>query len=196
LVENQIDDGFKLTRQLVTAGFDVSAAFWVRTSEDGQWTFYIASKGFDEGGAAVAYRKVADALRLLDDPWISISEIKVIGERDLIARDVLRILRRHPGPMATRSRRATLGTLEAEEVYIYPPMEGAASQPPPKVRIIGVKKVPSGTATRDVEEEVGYVEGFIGEPEFNTKFAALIKSKFGSPEQFAGTYPRIVLEEV
>jgi hypothetical protein len=194
LVDNQIDDGFKLVKQLGTTGFDVAAAFWVRTSEDGQWTLYIASKVVEESGTAAAYRKVADALRQLEDPWVSMSEVKVIGEKNPITTDVLAILRKHPGPMATRSRRPTLGDIETDEVYVYPAVEGAIRRPP-NVRIIGVKKVTSGTETRDVQEEVGQVEGFIGEPEFNTKFTALIRSKFGSPEQFAATYPRVILQE-
>jgi hypothetical protein len=196
LVENQIDDGFKLARTLVAEGFDVAAAFWVCPSEDGEWVLYLASRMVDESGPSVAYRKVADALRTLEDPWVSMSEIKVIGERNPITQDVLGIMRKHPGPMATRSRRPLLGKMEIEEAYIYPPLQATARREPPNVRIIGLKKITRGAKTEEEEEEVGYVEGFIGAPEFNTKLAELIKAKFGSLEQFAGTYPRVILEEV
>lgn len=196
LVENQIDAGFGLVKRLVGQGFSVAAAGWVRPRDEGEWTLYIASKVFDENGAAVAYRQVAEAVHQLEDPWVSMSEVKVIGARDATAEDMLRLVRRHPGPMATRTRGPTLGALEIEEAYLYPPAEEAARRPPPKVRILGIKAVADGTATKEVAEEVGCVEGFIGEPEFNSKFASLIKSKFGSPEQFAVAYPRIVLEKL
>jgi hypothetical protein len=196
LVESQIDDGFKLAKTLVAGGFDVAAAFWVCPTEDGQWTFYLASKVFDEKGPAIAYRKVADAMQKLDDPWLSMSETKVIGEKNPITAAVLGILRKHPGPMATRSRRPLLGNIEIDEVYIYPPVEGAARTPPPRVKVTGLKKVQCGTAVKEESEVIGFVEGFIGEAEFNTRFADLIKEKYGSPEQFAHAFPRIVLEEV
>jgi hypothetical protein len=195
LVENQIDDGFTLAKRLVAQGFPLAATFWVRPSEDGNWNLYLASKVFDESGPSAAYRKVVDVLRQLDDPWLSISEITVIGEKDPITQDVLAIMKKHPGPMATRSRRSTLGKLAIEEVYIYPPVEGVALRPPPNVKVIGVKRVTRGATTEEVPEEVGYVKGFIGEAEFNTKFAELIRSKFGSLEQFATTYPRVIFEE-
>jgi len=196
LVENQIDDGFKLVKRLVAEGFPVAAAFWVfPKEEEGYWMLYLASKVYDESGSDAAYGKVVDAWLQLDEPWFSMSEITVIGEKDPITQDVLDILKKHPGPMATRSRRPTLGKMEIEQVYIYPPVEDAARRPPPKVRIIGVKRTVRDSTTEEVPEEVGYVEGFVGEAQFNTKFAELIRSKFGSLEQFALTYPRIILEE-
>src|SRR4051812_42945902 len=102
LVENQIDDSFKLARFLTTEGCDVTAAFWVRTSDEEDWTLYLASRVVDESGPLVVYRKVVDALQRLVDPWVTISEITVIGERNPITQDVLRIMQKHPGPMATR----------------------------------------------------------------------------------------------
>jgi hypothetical protein len=119
LVENQIDDGKKLTDLLTASGFDVTAAFWVRTAEDGEWTLYIASKVVDEKGPAAAYRAVNDALPKLKNPWISISEIKVIGTSYPMTADVLDLLFRYPGPMPIRSRRPRLGGVPIDEVYIY-----------------------------------------------------------------------------
>ena len=127
---------------------------------------------------------------------MTLSDINFIGERNPAVKDVRSILERHPGPMATHLRRRTLGSLDIEQVYIYPPMEGAARRAAARIRIIGVKKITRGTLTEDAPEELGYVEGFIGEPEFNTKLATLIRSKFGSPEQFATSYPRVIFEEV
>ena len=44
-------------------------------------------------------------------------------------------------------------------------------------------------------ELVGYVKGLVGGAEFNTNFADLIRTKFGSTEQFATAYPRVILKE-
>jgi hypothetical protein len=196
LVEPQIDDGFRVVKRLVGGGFPVAAAFWVRSGEERRWKLYVASKLFDESGPSAAAGKVVEAVLQLEDPWITISDITVVGERNPITQDVLRVLNRRPGPMAIRLRQPVLGNLETEEAYIYPRMEEAARRPPPKVKIIGIKQDPSETPPQEVREEVGCLEGFIGEPEFNTKLAALIRSKFGSPEQFAVAYPRVVLESV
>jgi len=92
-------------------------------------------------------------------------------------------------------RRPMLGNTAIEEVYIYPPVASVARRVPPQVKITGVKRIVRGTETEEVSEVVGYVEGFIGEADFNNKFAELIKSKFGTTEQFGVTYPRIILEE-
>ena len=47
LVENRIDDGQRLLIELVRDGFDVSAAAWLKTSEEGLWFLYIGSKSVD-----------------------------------------------------------------------------------------------------------------------------------------------------
>ncbi len=57
LVEMQIVDGAKIVEKLRDASFDVTAAWWMRTSEEGLWFLYIASKQVEEVGIADAYRK-------------------------------------------------------------------------------------------------------------------------------------------
>ena len=53
LVEMQIDDGAKIVEKLRESGFDVVAAWWMKTTEEGQWFLYIASKEVDEKGSSV-----------------------------------------------------------------------------------------------------------------------------------------------
>jgi hypothetical protein len=43
LVESQVDDGRRLVNQVVSDGTEVSAAFWVKTSEEGLWHLYPAA---------------------------------------------------------------------------------------------------------------------------------------------------------
>jgi hypothetical protein len=120
LVENQIEDGQKLIEAVAAKGVDVTASFWACSSEDGQWTLYIASKTYDDKGPAHAYRVVVDAFRQLEKPWITVSEVKVIGANNAIASDVLKVHKRFPGRAPTRSRSLPLGGMANDEVYIYP----------------------------------------------------------------------------
>lgn len=120
LVENQLDEGQRLIYQLVHDGFDIAAAFWLKTSEEARWFLYVASKVVDEEGPAPAYRAVYASLQRLKDPWMSLSEIKLIGVSNPMARDVLKLYRRHPGRMPTRYNGTQLGGVGIEEAYIYP----------------------------------------------------------------------------
>jgi len=121
LVENQISDGQTLLTRLAGAGFDVTAACWVKTSEEGRWFLYIVSKAVDERGPAAAYREAYGVLQSMDSPWISMSEVKLISPQNPIAQDVLEIQRHHPGRTPTRTRRSQLGNVAIDEAYIYPP---------------------------------------------------------------------------
>lgn len=191
LVENQIDDGLKLVELLAAAKFDVTAAWWVRTSEDGRWTLYIASKVVDESGTGDPYREVHRGLTTMSDPWISMSEIKVIGSTDPITKDVLAIQARHPGGMPTRSRKSRLGDLAIEEVYIYSPLSvaGDGRRGKRKTRIIGKREDFSSGERKIIGEEVGVVDGLLGEEAFNKGWLRLINAKFGGIEGFASRYP-------
>ncbi len=95
LVENQIDDGLKLVNRLVADHFDVSVACWVRTSEEGDWFLYIASKTVDENGLAAAYRDVYRVIQSMPDIWIPKSQVKLIGRENPIAKNALEMQRRY-----------------------------------------------------------------------------------------------------
>jgi hypothetical protein len=119
LVDGQIDDGEKLLDQLRREHLPVKAACWVKPVEEDRWSLYIATPLVEEKGAAGAYREVYRVLRSLGNIWVADSDVKLIGDRHPITAEVLEILQRHPGKMPLRSRRASLGGLPIEEVYIY-----------------------------------------------------------------------------
>lgn len=123
LVEDQIEDGRKLIDLLAQKDLDVTAACWVKTSEEGRWFFYITSKLVEEEGLAAAYRKVYGVLQLIESTWVSMSDVKLIGRGNPIAKDVLDIYRRYPARIPTRYRRPELGDVAIEEAYIYPKPE-------------------------------------------------------------------------
>ena len=120
LVENQIDDGRRFIQRFAADGSEVQAAFWVKTAEEGLWFLYVATELVDREGPAAAYRAVHASLRKLGEPRVSSSLIKVVSPMNPIAKDVLLMMARHPGRLATRFRGKTLGSVAVDQGYIYP----------------------------------------------------------------------------
>jgi hypothetical protein len=127
LVEMQLEDGQRLLDQLAAEGVAVTAAFWAKESEYGEWYLYLVTPLVGEDGATLpAYRRVngvTDELRregLGIDPF----EVKVIGPSDPIAKAVVATRDRSPGKRPTRFRGSRLGELDVEEAYIYHPADG------------------------------------------------------------------------
>ena|SRR5208337_825455 len=83
LVECQFDDGQRLVDQLIRDDFEISVAFWLKTSEEGLWHLYIASPFVDEERLGVAYRMVYASLVLL---------YRANARRNLFSRNYLRFL--------------------------------------------------------------------------------------------------------
>jgi hypothetical protein len=123
LVEKLIDDGRKLIEELPQRGFEVAAAFWVKSSEDAPWRFYIVSPIVDTEGLTKAYRRLHPLVRAMPQPfWIDPLEIKLIAPSDALARDVLAVQRRSGGPQVSPIRWGgqKLGNVSIEGTYIYP----------------------------------------------------------------------------
>jgi hypothetical protein len=121
LVEDQIDDGRRFVERFAADGNPVRAAFWVKTAEEGIWFLYVVTDIVDSVGPAAAYRAVHASLQKLGQSWVSSSEVKVISPTNPIARDVLAVMARYPGRLATRFGGKTLGSMAVEQTYIYPP---------------------------------------------------------------------------
>ncbi len=120
LVDKQIDDGRRFVERFAADSNPVRAAFWVKTAEEELWFLYVASDIIDRDGPAAAYRAVHASLRKLGDSWVASSEIKVVSPSSPIAKDVLAIMERYPGRLATHCGGKTLGSMVVEQVYIYP----------------------------------------------------------------------------
>jgi hypothetical protein len=120
LVEMQIDDGAKIVEKLRDGGFDVTAAWWMKTSEEGQWFLYVASRKVDEIGIAAAYRVAHSLIRALGQLWVDRFEVKLVGPENPITRDVLAILNRFRDRLATRYGGKKLGNVSIDGAYLYP----------------------------------------------------------------------------
>jgi len=123
LVNKYIDDGERLIKQLPQEGFEVTAAFWLKASEDDEWDFYLVSPVVEAEGLAQAYRQLHPLIRRMPQPfWLDPLEVKLIGPADPIAQDVLGVQSRAGGPPGYPIRWGgkKLGNVSIEEAYFYP----------------------------------------------------------------------------
>jgi hypothetical protein len=123
LVESVIEDGKKLVAELPQRGFEVTAAFWLKASENGKWYFYIVSPVVDAEGLNKAYRRLHPLVRAMPQPFrIDPLEIELIGPSNPIAQDVIAIHGRIPGPRVGPIRwgGTNLGNVSIEGAYLYP----------------------------------------------------------------------------
>ena len=190
LVDRRINDGRKLLMRLAGVGFDVSVAFWAKTSDDGRWFLYIAAKMVDEKGLAAAYGEAYGVLQSMESPALSMFEVKLISPATPIATDAVRLRDRTRGSHPFLMRVDALGSLSVGEVYIYPVTRKADH----KTRIIGCREVSAGGKTEIVNDEIGIVDGLVGEDMFNESYLRLIGEKFGGVDEFALRYPKFFLE--
>jgi hypothetical protein len=119
LVEMQIDGGKALVDTLRNAGFDVTVSGWTKSSEEGDWHLYIASKDVDDHGIADAYGTVFGTIKANPEFGIDPFEVKLVGRQNPIAMDLLDIRGAGVTHVATRSRRPKLGHMSVEETYVY-----------------------------------------------------------------------------
>jgi hypothetical protein len=123
LVEMQIQDGRRLTDKLAAEGIPVTAAFWAKEGESGQWYLYLATPLVGEDGATrAAYRRVnAVILQAQEDSCrIDPLEVKVIAPGNPIAKAAAAVRDRQAGIGPTWFRGDRLGGLSVEAAYIYP----------------------------------------------------------------------------
>ena len=119
LVEEQIEAGRKLVSLLGERGFNLTAAGWAKTLDDGRWYLYVASNRVEENGLIVAYRELNTVVRELSDAWISLDDIKLIGKDNSATSDFVDLAQRYSGSVPSLALRR-LGSMTVEDIYIYP----------------------------------------------------------------------------
>lgn len=121
LVENRIDDGRRLLVEFARNGFDISAAAWLKTAEEGLWYLYVGSPAVAAGTLGDSYLTVYRCLQRLPNTGIEMSTVKLVSDSNPIAREIAASRDRHPGGrLATRYGGNRLGNIAVEEAYIYP----------------------------------------------------------------------------
>jgi hypothetical protein len=148
LVDDRIEDGQKLVTELVVAGFDVSVALWVKTSEEGLWFLYIGSTSAEPSKIGDAYRTLHACLSKIPDPSVGMSEVMLIQANNPIAKDAIAARDRQPGRLPVRFQGKRLGSLSIEEAYIYPRVGGQMTRGEILQTLFGMANRPAGALVR------------------------------------------------
>jgi hypothetical protein len=115
----QIEGGKALVEALRGTGFDVTVGGWTKSSEEGDWCLYIASKDVIDRGIAAAYGTVYSTIQANPEFGIDPFDVKLIDRQNPIAKDLLDIRGAGVSRIATRSRRPRLGQMSVDETYVY-----------------------------------------------------------------------------
>jgi hypothetical protein len=124
LVREMIEEGKRLLERLVAEGVPVTAACWVKESENERWYLYIATPLVPEDGVTrQAYMRINTVLRQLEgsfefDPF----RIRAFAASSPVAEAILALYKHHPRRGPIRYRDYRLGDVSVEDAYIYPPM--------------------------------------------------------------------------
>ena len=123
LVSDLTEDGKRIVEQLPQSGFEVTAAFWLKKAEDGQWYFYVVSPLAENEKLSHAYSRLFTLIRQMPEPhWIDPLEVRLIGPSHPIAKDVFAIHNSASGAkgLPIRWGGTQLGNVSVEGAYIYP----------------------------------------------------------------------------
>lgn len=119
LVDLRIEDGRKIVSQLVSDGFDVAVAFWVKTPE-GHWHLYVASPQVTPETFGDCSKKLHAALIKLGGGELFLYTLRLVAADSPAAKAAAEIRRRHPGREMLSTQRFRIGNADCEEVHIYP----------------------------------------------------------------------------
>ncbi len=122
LVTEQRDDGQRLLSELIKNGFDVQAAAWIKTSDDGHWSLFIASRQVDDKGFFTAYRDAQRIIRGMSNLAVGPFDVKLLSASHPLVADVQSMYQRFPAPLQTQFGGSELGKMSIEDALIYPPV--------------------------------------------------------------------------
>ena len=120
LVKEQIDFGALFVERLPKEGFDVSAAFWLKLTENGQWYFYVVSP-LREVDAARARGLLRTTFQEMPRPlWIYPFGVRLLGPSAPLARGALELYKQGPQEFPMIYRGIRVGDTSVEGGYFYP----------------------------------------------------------------------------
>jgi hypothetical protein len=129
LVEAQVTDGKRLLERLAEEGIAVTAAGWLKESENGRWYLYIATPLVGEDGDAwEAYRRIRSVIRELPQPfWTNRFPIRAVEGSGPFAKAVQQLWQRGRGLSVIRLGEGSIGEIGIDGAYIYPPLSAPVS---------------------------------------------------------------------
>lgn len=186
LVDLQLDDGQLLLCEMTCAGVEVVVGCWVKEQENTRWKLFIGLKDATEQTLVAA----AEAIRAtwMRHPSLVVTggDYQLVPKQHPVVKQALELQKQRSESALIRYHTDYFGGLEVEEVYIYPRITGQHLQA--RTRVLGIRE--------QVEEELGVVEGLVGDEVFHRRFTDLVRLRFGSAEQFAAAYPCVVFQKL
>jgi hypothetical protein len=119
LVGNSVDGGRRLIQALDSAGFNVSSALWLYTSEEHRWKLIIASPDVAHKGPRTAYKSVSRLLRERSDIDVSFDDIMLIDHRDKLITLLRSALGLFPGMHEVRFTNNYIHGTPIDDAIIY-----------------------------------------------------------------------------
>lgn len=99
---------------------DISAAAWIRTSDENPWYLYLVTPLVEQVGKFEAYRSIGTVVRKISDLWYADPmHIKVIGSNDPLSKDIVEHRDRGSLSMPVVYHGPSLGPISVDEAYIY-----------------------------------------------------------------------------
>jgi hypothetical protein len=122
LVNDQLEDGHRLLERLATDKIPVSAAAWLKESEDGCWHLYLATPlATAESGRRQAYRRILPVVQGMSQPFrIEPLAVKVVEGAGALTAAVRDLQRRFPGKWIIPYDGPSLGGVSIAGAYVYP----------------------------------------------------------------------------
>lgn len=128
LVKEQIEAGNNFLRRFEEST-RVVAAFWSKECEDGRWKLYVASDSFQNGKLGMAYEKVLQIAKELNDPYFELFQVKLVGLSEPLVQAALEFYLTHPPRIPFRISAGNFGGIEVEEVYLVKGPTGEYTMP-------------------------------------------------------------------
>ncbi len=123
LVSDMIADGNLVATELRAAGFDVTAAAWLKRAEDGLWRLFVISAVAESQRPKDAYGQMLPLIRKIEGlNRIDPHEVRLIGPNHHLAKLVIAHQRKF-GSLATTSMPwidQSLAGPAYESAYLYP----------------------------------------------------------------------------
>jgi len=120
LVEQRIEAGGGLLKELDEAGFKVNSALWFYAPDSDTWLLILASPVIDEKGPKEAYSSVQKVLANVSPTLpISLKEISIISPEHELIRLLRLAIRTGPGISGIRFSRNTINGVFISDAYIY-----------------------------------------------------------------------------
>jgi hypothetical protein len=106
----------------------IQAAFWLRESDEGRWSLFVASDQINDTNFDLAYGEVGRIAEQLQDPAFDMFRVRLIRGRPPVVKAVLDLIRRHGGKKPIRLYGTILGDRSIDELYVYPSPVAASLQ--------------------------------------------------------------------